>query len=108
MNAMTVFGIIGAVFSVVCIVFAFKAFKSTKKVEPKNYIDFQDIRGKRVAILHMAKIVDSGDDETILRAFGEAITRLYNDETIDPSDFMIAWTAYNEFRDSVENGVDAP
>lgn len=72
------------------------------KSEPKNHITFQEINGKRVAILHMAEVVNSGDDKAIIKAFTEAIHLLYHNPSVDPSDFILAWNAYNSFRDSVE------
>lgn len=101
MSLMTFFGIIGAIFSVIAIIFAWKMV-ANRKEQPDNYIEFHNINGRRVAYLHMSKVVASDDDGAIIRAFNEAIHRLYNDNTVDPSDFMLAWTAYNDFRDSVE------
>lgn len=82
------------------IYFGVKGFEARKK-EPKNYIEFYTIDGKRVAILHMSEVPNANDDSAILSAFSDAMHLLYNDDDVDETDFQIAWDAYNEFRNSV-------
>ena len=84
------------------IYFGVKGFEKRKK-EPQNYIEFHTtLNGRRVAYLHMSDPPYSNDDKAILKAFDEAIHLIYNDPTVDPEDFIIAWNAYNEFRDAVD------
>lgn len=73
-----------------------------RPVEPKNYIEFHTINGKRVSYLHMADPPNGNDDEGIIKAFSEAMHILYNDPKVDSDDFQLAWDGYMRFRESID------
>lgn len=68
-----------------------------RPVEPKNYIEFHTINGKRVAYLHMADPPKWSDDDGIVKAFSEAMELLYHDPKTSSDDFQLAWNSYTDF-----------
>lgn len=79
------------------ILYYFFKYIGDRPVEPKNYIEFHTINGKRVSYLHMADPPNGNDDEAIVKAFSEAMEILYHDLRVDSDDFQLAWDGYTDF-----------